>query len=98
MNQEQIKRIRRHIHHALRGQDRQCCVLYIKNYDTWLQIKNKSLLSFMYTSGNHINILENREIMSQSLNQMSHIQSGGEWESKIQYEEQKLVKIFIPYP
>lgn len=52
----------------------------------------------MYTSGNHINILENREIMSQSLNQMSHIQSGGEWESKIQYEEQKLVKIFIPYP
>lgn len=52
-------------------------VLYIKNYDTWLQIKNKSLLSFMYTSGNHINILEHREIMSQSLNQMSHIQSGG---------------------
>ena len=52
----------------------------------------------MYTSGNHINILENREIMSQSLNQMSHIQSGGEWESKIQYEEHKLVKIFIPYP
>ena len=35
----------------------------------------------MYTSGNHINILENREIMSQSLNQMSHIQSGG-WMGK----------------